>query len=74
MIRILARPALSIIVTETVLKAQVSRWWETEMMDIESGTHWSQTILLSACCTLTKAPTVTTQLSLAQQVLHFRSR
>ena len=41
------------------------------MMEVESGSQWSQTILLSACCTSTKAPTVATQLSLAQQVFHF---
>jgi len=32
--------------TETVLKAQVSRWWETETMEVESGSHQSQAILL----------------------------
>jgi len=43
-------------------------------MEVESGSHWGQTILISACITSTKAPTVTTQLSLAlQQVLRFNS-
>ena len=31
--------------TETVLKAQVSQWWETETMEVESGSHQSQAIL-----------------------------
>ena len=52
-IYILSKPTLSITVTETALKAQGSRWWETEMMEVESR---CQTILLSAHCTLTKAP------------------
>jgi len=57
------------------LKAQVSQWWETEMMEAESGSHRSRTILLSARCTMTKVPTVATQLSLAlQQVLTHDSR
>ena len=46
--------------TETVLKAQISLRWETETMEVESGSHWGQTILLSACSTSTKAPTVAT--------------
>ena len=40
---------------------------ETEMMEIESGSHKGQTILLSAHSTLTKVPTVAILLSL---VLH----
>jgi len=64
MIHILLRPTLSITMTETVFKAQGSLWWETEMMEVESGSHQSQTILLSAHCASTKAPTVTTQLYL----------
>jgi len=36
-------------------------------MEIESGSHWGQTSLSSANTTSTKAPTVATQLSLAQQ-------
>jgi len=72
--RILLRPTLSITVTETVLKAKISRWCDTETMEVESGSHRSQTILLSTRCTSTKAPTVTTQLSLVlQQILHFHS-
>ena len=43
---ILSRPTLSITVTETIVKAHGSRWWETEMMEVESGCHWGQTILL----------------------------
>ena len=75
-IHILSRPTLSITVTETVLKAKVSQWWETVTMEVESESHRSQTILLSGRCTSTKAPTVaTTQLSLAlQQILRFHSR
>jgi len=74
MIHILSRPTLLITVTETVLNAQVIRWWETETIEVESGSHRSQTILLSARCTSTKVPTVATQLSLAlQQVLRFCS-
>ena len=34
-------------------------------MEAQSGSHWGQTILPSARSTLTKAPTVTSQLSLA---------
>jgi len=42
------------------------------MMEVERGSHQGQTILLSASSTLTKAPTVATQLSLAlQQILRF---
>jgi len=45
------------------------------MMEVESGSHWGQTILIPAHSTSTKAPMVTTQLSLAlQQVLHLQSR
>ena len=45
------------------------------MMEAESGSHLGQTILLSTSTTSTKAPTITTLLSLAlQQILHFRSR
>jgi len=58
-------------VTETIVKAQEV----AETMEVESGSHWGQTILISAHSTSTKAPTVTTQLSLAlQQVLHLQSR
>ena len=46
MIHILSRPTLSITVRETLVKAQVSLWWETEMMEVESGSHHGQTILL----------------------------
>jgi len=74
-IRILSRPTLSITVTETVVKAQISLRWEIEMMEVESGSHLDQTILLSARSTSTKLPTITTQLSLAlQQILRFHSR
>jgi len=74
-ISILSRPTLLIKVTETVLEAQISLQWETETMEVESGSHRGQTILLSARCISTKAPTVATQLSLAlQQILHFHSR
>ena len=53
---ILLRPTLSITVTETVVKAQGSLRWETETisMEVESGSHWGQTSLLSACRTSTK--------------------
>ena len=74
-IRILLRPTLWITVTETVVKAQGSLWWETEMMEVESGSHRCQTILLSARSSSTKPPTIATQLSLAlQQVLRFHWR
>jgi len=72
---ILLRPTLSIAVTETLAKAQGSLWWETDMMEVESGSHWGHTILLSAHSTSSKVLTATTQLSLAlQQVLCFHSR
>jgi len=62
-------------VTETVVKAQRSLRWEIEMMKVESGSHWGQSILLSGHSTSTNSPTIATQLSLAlQQVLRFRSR
>jgi len=54
-------------VTETVVKAQGSLWWETEAMEVQSGSHRGQTILPSARSTLTKVPTVATQLSPALQ-------
>ena len=68
-IRILSRPTLSITVTETAVKAQGSLQWETETisMEVESGSHWDQTSLLSARSTSAKAPTVTTQPSLTLQ-------
>ena len=37
------------------------------MMEVESGSHRGQTILLSVCSTLTKPPTIATQLSPALQ-------
>ena len=74
-VRILSRPTLLITVTEAIVKAQGSLQWETEMMEVKSESHQGQTILLSALSTLTKAPTVATQLSLAlQQILRFHSR
>jgi len=73
--RTLSRPTLSITVTETVLKAQGSPWWKTETMQVESGSHRNQTILLSARSTSTIPPTIATQLSLAlQQILRFHSQ
>ena len=75
MIHILLRPTLWITVTETVVKAQRSLRWEIETMEVESGSHRGQTILLSARSTSTKLPTIATQLSLAlQQLLHFHSQ
>jgi len=77
MIRILSRPTLLITVTDTIVKAQGSLWWGTERMEIESGSHRGQAVLLSGHSTSTKAPTVATQLSLAlqlQQVLGFHSQ
>jgi len=72
---ILSKPTLSITVIETVVKAQGSLRWETETMEVKSGSHRSQTILHSASSTSTKVPTVATQLSRAlQQVLNFHSR
>jgi len=56
---ILSRPTLSIAVTETIVKAQGSLWWDTEMMEVESESHQGQTILLSVHTTSTKVPTVT---------------
>jgi len=53
-------------VTKTVVEAQGNLWWETEMMEVESGSHWGQTILLSARSTSTKVPSVSTQLSLSR--------
>ena len=47
------RPILSIAVTETVVRAQGSLWWDTETMGVESGSHQGQTILLSAHTTST---------------------
>ena len=74
-VRILSRPTLSVTVTETVVKAQGILRWETETMEVESGSHRGQTILLSAPSTWKKAPTVATQLSLAlQQIRRFHSR
>ena len=71
-IRILSRPTLWITVTETIVKAQRSLRWKIEMMEVESGSHRGQTILLSAHSTSTKQPTIATQLSLAlQQILRF---
>ena len=64
-IRILSRPTLWITVTETIVKAKRSLRWEIEMMEVETGSHWDQTILLSAHSTSTKVPTIATQLSLA---------
>ena len=40
-------------------------------MEVESVSHWGQTILLSARSTSTKASTVTTQLSLVLQQIPF---
>ena len=69
---ILSRPTLSITVTETVVKVYSGRHAET--MEVESGSHWGQTILLSERSTSTKPPIMATQLSLAlQQVLRFHS-
>jgi len=71
-IRIESKLTLSITVTETAVKAQRSLRWEIEMMEVESGSHQGQTILLSARSTSTKPPTIATQLSLAlQQILCF---
>ena len=54
---------------ETGLNASVNG-----LLEVESGSHWGQTSLFSAHTTSTKAPTVTTQLSLAlQQVLRFHT-
>ena len=48
---------------------------EIEMMEVESGSLRGQTILLSACSTLTNPSTIATQLSLAlQQILRFHSQ
>jgi len=72
---ILSRPTWWISVTETVVEAQRSRRWEIETMEFEIGSPRGQTILLSACSTSTKPPTIATQLSLAlQQILRFHSR
>jgi len=72
---ILSRSTLWITVTEIVVKAQRSLWWEIETVEVESGSHQGQTILLSAHSTSTKPPTIATHLSLAlQQTLHFHSR
>jgi len=54
-IRILSRPTLWITVTETIVKAQRSLRWEIETMEVESRSHWGQTILLSACSTSTSS-------------------
>ena len=71
---ILLRPTLWITVTETVVKAQRRLRWEIETIEVESGSHCGQTILLSAR-TSTKPPTIATQLSLAlQQILCFHLR
>ena len=43
-----SRPTLSITVTGAVAKAGGSLWWETETMEVESGSHRGQIILLSA--------------------------
>jgi len=51
-IRTLSRPTLSMTVTETVVKVQISLRWEIETMEVESGSH-RQTILLSARSTST---------------------
>jgi len=62
-------------VTKTIVKVQISLRWETERMEVESGSHQGRTILLSAHSTSTKPPTIATQLSLAlQQILRFHSR
>ena len=54
---------------------QISLRWDIETLEVESGSHRGQTILLSARSTSTKAPIVATQLPLAlQQVRHFHSR
>jgi len=53
-IRILLRPTLSMTVTETVVKVQISLQWEIETMEVESGSHRDQTILLSARSTRQK--------------------
>ena len=75
MIHILSKPTLWITVTETEVKAQRSLRWETETMEVESGSDQGQTILLSIRSTSTKPPTITTQLPMAlQQILHFHSR
>jgi len=72
---ILSKPTLWITVTETVVKAQRNLRWEIETMEVESGSHRGETILLSALSTSTKPPTIATQLSLAlQQILCFHSR
>ena len=47
----LSRPTLSITVTETIVKAQRRLQSEIETMEVESGSHRGQTILLSACST-----------------------
>ena len=52
---------------ETVVKAKRGLQWEIETMEVESGSHRGQTILLSARNTSTKPPTTATQLSLALQ-------
>jgi len=71
-VRTLSIPTLLITVTETVVKAQGSLRWEIETMEVESGSHRGQAILLSACSTSTKPPTIATQLSLVlQQILRF---
>ena len=45
------------------------------MMEVKSGSHRGQTILLSARSTLTNPPIIATQLSLAlQQILCFHSQ
>jgi len=49
----------------TVVIAQGRLWWETETMEVESGSHKGQTGLLSAHSTSTRAQAVTTKLSLA---------
>jgi len=41
---ILWRPTLLIAVTETAVKAQGSQWWETQTMEVRSGSHRGQII------------------------------
>ena len=53
--------------TETVLKAQVSQWWETETMEVESGSHQSQAILFLSTLYFDKS----TYMSLLSYLWHY---
>ena len=68
-IRILLRPTLSMKVTKIAVKDQRSLRWETETMEVESGSHRGQTIAPFSTQYFDKAPTSYNQ-QLTQQHLH----